>query len=102
MIECVATLKPLVLKVVLPPLNVPVPNVVPPSLNVTVPVGVPLAGGTGVTVAVKVTDWPNTDGLVEELRLVVVGGALTVCVNGDPVLSLLVKFESPLYAAVTV
>ena len=32
--------------------------VVAPSLKVTLPVGVPVAGETGLTVAVNVTDWP--------------------------------------------
>jgi hypothetical protein len=32
----------------------------------------PEAGDTTATVAVKVTDWPNTDGLAEEVRVVVV------------------------------
>ena len=47
--------------------SVPVPNwvagVVVLSRKVTIPVGVPIAGAVAVTVAVKVTDWPNTDGL---------------------------------------
>ena len=49
-----------------------VPMVVAPSLNVTVPPGVPVAGATVATVAVKVTDWPNTDGLAGEAVTVVV------------------------------
>ena len=52
--------------------SVPVPSVVVPSMNVTVPLGVPVAGATALTVAMKVTDWPNTDGLAEELTTVVV------------------------------
>ena len=54
------------------PLSVPVPSVATPSLNVTVPVGVPVPGEFTVTVAVNVTDWPNTDGFVPEATLVVV------------------------------
>ncbi len=50
--------------------NVAVPRVEDPSLNVTVPVGVPL--DKELTVAVKVTDCPNTDGLAEELSAVLV------------------------------
>ena len=42
--------------------NVPVPNVVEPSLKVIVPVA-----ALGVTVAVKVTDWPTVDGLSEDV-----------------------------------
>jgi hypothetical protein len=101
-IVCVATLSPLVLKVAWPPLSVPVPKVIPPSLNVTVPPGVPLPGALALTVAVKVTPWPHTDGLAEELTLVVVLAGLTVWFNGAPVLSLPLKLLSPLYTAVTV
>ena len=35
--------------------------------NVTVPVGVPEPGALAVIVAVNVTDWPNTEGLAEEV-----------------------------------
>jgi hypothetical protein len=41
-----------------------------PSLKVTVPVGVPEP--CGVTVAVKVTGCPKTDGLTDEVTAVVV------------------------------
>src|SRR5712691_8943118 len=44
----------------------------PPSRKVTIPVGVPTAGGTPVTVAVKVTGCPKTDGFCEEVTVVVV------------------------------
>src|SRR6267143_398040 len=44
----------------------------PPSWKVTVPVGV---GPTPLTAAVKVTDWPNTDGLTEDVTVVVDGAA---------------------------
>ena len=54
------------LNVALPPLSVAVPRVEAPSRNVTVPVGVPEPGVPAVTVAVKVTDWPNTDGFAED------------------------------------
>src|SRR5262245_29092944 len=56
-------------------------RVVAPSLNVTVPVGTPPPGATAVCVAVRVTDWPNTDGLTEEATEVVVDAWLTVCVR---------------------
>jgi hypothetical protein len=46
--------------------NVPLPRVVEPSLKVTVPVGVPEPGAFAVTVAVKVIDWPKTEGLAED------------------------------------
>ena len=42
-------------------------------LNCTIPAGVPAAGEVDDTVAVKVTVWPATDGLTEELSKVCVG-----------------------------
>ena len=96
MIECDATLRALVLKVAWPALSVPVPKVAAPSLKVTVPVGVPLPGAEALTVAVKVTDWPETEGLAEEATVVVVLAALMVWVRGAPVLSLPLKLVSPL------
>src|SRR5213080_3148985 len=66
--------------------SVPVPKLVPSAKNCTWPVGTPGAGTTGATVAVKVTGWPNTDGL-------------TVWVIGAEVLGL--KLPSPAYVAVT-
>ena len=72
------TVSELVAKVATPePLRVPLPMVVAPSLKVTVPLGVPLPP---VTVAVKVTDCPKTDGLAE-LVTTVVELALTSCVT---------------------
>jgi hypothetical protein len=52
-------------------------NVVLPSKKFTVPVGVPVPGATAATVAVKVTVWPNNDGLAAEVRVVVVDAGLT-------------------------
>ncbi len=46
------------------------PRLVPPSLNCTLPVGVPEPGATADTVAVNVTDCPNTEGLLFELTTV--------------------------------
>jgi len=64
----------LVLKVVEPALRVPVPSVAAPSLKVTVP-----PAADGLTVAVNVTDWPNTDGDTgEALSVVVEVAAVTV------------------------
>src|SRR5439155_1220445 len=63
------------------PFRVPVPRVLEPSLKVTVPVGVPAPGLFAVTVAVKVTDCPDTDGLIEELTRVVVLGSVAVGVD---------------------
>jgi hypothetical protein len=76
--------------VAVPPVNVAVPNVVAESKNVTVPLGVPVPA---VTVAVKVTDWPNTDGLSELVTVVEVEPWLTVCVIAAEVLA--VKLPSP-------
>src|SRR2546429_8941009 len=59
----------------------PVPRVLDPSLKVTVPVGVPAPGLFAVTVAVKVTDCPDTDGLADELTHVVVPAFVTVWVG---------------------
>jgi hypothetical protein len=59
-----------VVKVALPLTSVLVPRVVVPSVRVTLPVGVPVRE---LTVAVRVTDCPNTEGLTEEVRRVVVG-----------------------------
>jgi len=75
-------------------LGAPVPKVVAPSLKITVPEGVPPPGATGLTAAVNVTDCPNSDGLMEELRVVVVAAWLTVCDSADEVL--VTKFTSPL------
>ena len=71
------------------------PSVAAPSLNVTVPVGVP---PLPATVAVNVTDCPNTDGFAEDTTVVVVEACVTVCVRVEEVLP--VKFASPLYVAV--
>src|SRR6059058_1021895 len=69
---------------------------VPPSWKVTFPAGVPAPGLLAVTVAVKVTDCLNTDGLAEELADVVVL-YFTVCVKLGDVLPL--KLASPPYDA---
>ena len=70
--------------------SVPEPSVLPPSLNVTVPVRAAACvepGGLTVTVAVKVTVWPDTAGLAEEARTVLVAAAFTVCVSAALVLA---------------
>ena len=65
-------LKAVVLKVAVPvELRLAVPSVVLPSLKVTVPVGVPEPVELE-TVAVKVTDSPETAGLGEAVTAVVV------------------------------
>jgi hypothetical protein len=66
----------------------------PPSLKLTVPVGDPDAGALTVTVAVKVTLCPETEGLTDELSEVVVGPWFTLWVSGAEVLVL--KLASPL------
>src|SRR5947208_1904845 len=70
---------------------------VPPSRKVTLPAGVPAPGLLAVTVAVKVTDCLNTDGLAEELADVVVP-YFTVCVSLGDVLTL--RVAAPPYEAV--
>jgi len=57
--------------------NEQLPMTVTPSRKFTVPVGLPAPGAVTVTVAVKVTDCPNTDGFADELRLVLVLALLT-------------------------
>jgi len=52
------------------PSNIAAAMVVAPSLKVIVPVGVPLLAAT---IAVKVTLWPNTVLVWDELSVVVVG-----------------------------
>jgi hypothetical protein len=74
--------------VALPLVSVAVPTVVAPFFNVTVPVGVPLPGATAATVAVNVTDWPNTDGLCEEITVVALDALFTVSVRTAEVLVL--------------
>ena len=69
------------------------PKLLPSIANCTVPLGVPVPGAVALTVAVNVTDWPNTEGLVEELTDVVVLAGLTVCDRADDVLRL--KLASP-------
>jgi hypothetical protein len=58
-------------------------------MNVTVPVGL-----EPVTVAVKVTAWPNVLGFCDETSAVVVPGWLTTCTSGADVP--LALFASPL------
>jgi len=74
---------------------VPVPKVADPSLKVTIdPSGTgPAPGEVTVTVAVNVTDCPETDGLREEVKAVLVLAAFTRC--GAPLDVLVAKFASP-------
>ena len=82
-----------VVKVARPALKLAVPSVAAPSRNVTVPVGVPTPGATALTVAVKVTAWPDADGFTDEVTVVELPALLTVCVTAAEVL--LLKFASP-------
>ena len=81
MIEWVPTDSRLVENVAEPLLKVPVPIVAVPSLKVTPPLGTPDPGKFAETAAVKVTVWPETEGLAAELSTVVVAALLTVCEN---------------------
>ena len=67
-------------KVALPPASVAVPRVTAPSTKLTIPVGVPEPGTTADTVAMKVTDWPNTVGFKEDAVVAELLALLTVCV----------------------
>ena len=72
--------------------SVPVPSTVQPCLNVTVPAGVPEPGAKAVTVAVKVTLCPNTDGFTDDVTAVLVLAGFTVWLRALDVL--LLKFVS--------
>jgi hypothetical protein len=72
-IECEATESEDVVKVATPePFRATTPSVVAPSVNVTLPVGIPVLGALAETAAVNVTDWPDTAGLTDESKAVVV------------------------------
>src|SRR5207302_8983858 len=60
---------------------------VPPSMKVTDPVGVPEAGATTLTVAVNVTDCPNTEGFADAGTTVVVLAGWTIWLTTRLVLS---------------
>jgi len=74
-----------------PPLMLLVPRTVVPFLKVTVPVGVP--DTVDLTVAVNLTNAPNSAGFKEETNVVVVEFS-TTCVTADEVL--VVKYVAPL------
>jgi hypothetical protein len=69
-----------------------VPMGCPSTRNWTVPVAVPAPGETAATIAVKVTDCPKTEGMVEA-NVVVVLALFTTWLTG--VLVLVRKLESP-------
>ena len=52
--------------------------VVPPSLKFTVPVGLPEPLPVTLTVAVSVTNWPNTEGLTDDATAALVLALPTV------------------------
>ena len=64
------------------------PALLPSTWNWTVPVGVPAPGAVAEIVAVKVTDWPKTEGFADELTAVPVLAMFTVCVKSAEVLAL--------------
>jgi hypothetical protein len=98
-IECTATVRLLVAKAAEPPLRLFVDKGVAPSLKMTEPVGVPVPGELALTVAVNVTDWPETDGFVPETTEVELFALLTACeYAGEFVLP--AKLLSPTYSAV--
>ena len=80
MMEWLATDRLEMANLATPPDRVTVFNTVVPSLNVMAPVGVPAPGALGVTVAVKVTDCPQTAEIDVDASVVVVVAWLTVCV----------------------
>ena len=70
----------------------------PLSSKTTYPVGVPEAGATGLTLAVKVTDWPKAAGFPES-AMVVEAAPSTVWESMAEVPT--AKLPSPLYTAET-
>src|SRR5580658_7967128 len=79
-----------------PDMSVGVATMVVPFRNSTLPLGVP---ANDETCAVKVTGFPDAEGLIDESSEVVVMALVTTC---DHVLDVLpVKLLSPLYTALT-
>src|SRR5690349_10762478 len=76
--------------------NVPVPITVAPSRKFTVPVGFATVV-LPVTVAVKVTLWPKTEGFADDARVVVVVAFVTA--RGSQVAMAGLLLVSPLYVA---
>jgi hypothetical protein len=68
---CDPTRTAVVVKAAFPALSVAEPSIVVASWNTTDPVGVPLPATVLPTVAVNMTDWPSTELLALELRVVV-------------------------------
>ena len=70
------------------------PALLPSTWNCTVPVSVPMPGAVTLIVAVKVTFWPEADGLAEDTTAVVLLAFVTVWVMAVELLA--AKFVSPL------
>jgi hypothetical protein len=69
------------LAVIVPPVEITVaglPTLLPSMMNWTAPVGAPAPGAITLIVAVKVTFWPDTDGLTAELTAMAVAALVTV------------------------
>src|SRR5712691_10846520 len=93
------TLSVAVFRAAVPPLSVTaLPRLLAPSLNWTVPVGVPAPGETALTVAVKVTLSPDTDGFSDDVTPAVVDALLTAWLTAVEVLP--ATALSPAYTAV--
>jgi len=73
--------------------KVQLPIVVVPSRKFTVPAGLPAPGAVTVTVAVKVTLCPKTDGFAEDARVVLVLALFTTWLTAA--LVLVTKLLSP-------
>ena len=84
-----------VVNVALPLATGPLPSAVVPSMKFTLPVAAPAVDAPAETVAVKVIDCPNADGVTEELTAVVVATLLTTWVRAWLEV-LVVKLASPL------
>ena len=100
---CVPAVRELVLNVaVLPAIVTPDASVAFPSVKLSVPVGVPAPGGAALTVAVKTTAWPCSDGLGDEATATVLEATLTCCGADESSPMLVWKLPSPEYEAVIV
>lgn len=68
----------------LPPANLTVPRLVEPVVNVTIPVAETPA--SVFTAAENVNDWPNLEGFLDELSVVVESAGFVVSSVADEVL----------------
>jgi len=74
------TVSELLIKVAVVPLSGTTKKLPLSTTNLTCPVGVPAPGAVTLMVAMKVTSWPTTDGLGEDVSAVLVPALLTICV----------------------